>query len=79
MGVQMRNGYLKVIVVVQVRSSYLKIDHGNRVKDTSYLLMRVEYFISILIYLCCDRPNVSPYGMHNIAFLLLTFIQRATI
>jgi len=27
-------GYLKVIVGVQVRSSYLKIDHGSTVKDT---------------------------------------------
>jgi hypothetical protein len=79
MGVQMRTDYLKVIVGVQVRSSYLKIDHGNTDKYTSYLLMQVEYVIPILIYLCCDRPNVSPYGMYNIAFLLLAFIKRATI
>lgn len=77
--VQMKTGYLKMFVGVQVRSSYLKIVHGSRDKDESYWLMRVEYLIQILIYLCCDRPNVSPYGVYNIAFLLLTFIQRATI
>jgi len=71
--------YLKVVVGVQVRSSYLKIDHGSTFKYTNYFLMQVEYFIPILIYLCCDRPNVNPYGMHNIALLLLTFIQRARI
>jgi len=43
MGVQMRTGYLKVIVGVQVRSSYLKIDYGSTDKYTSYLLMQVEY------------------------------------
>jgi hypothetical protein len=75
----MRTGYLKVIVGVQVRSSYLKIDHGSTDMYTSYLLIRVEYLIPILIYLCCDRPNVSPYGMYNIAVLLLSFIKRTTI
>jgi len=39
----MRTGYLKVIVGVQVRSSYLKIDYGSTDKYTSYLLMQVEY------------------------------------
>jgi len=73
-GVQMRTGYLKVIVGIQVRCNYLKIDHGSTDKDISCLLMRVEYLIPILIYLCCDEPNVSPYGMYSIAFLLLTFI-----
>jgi hypothetical protein len=75
----MRTGYLKVIVGVHVRSSYLKIDHGSADKDTSYLLIRVEYLIPILIYLRCYRSSVSPYGMYNIAFLLLTFIKRTTI
>jgi hypothetical protein len=64
----MKTDYLRVIVGVQVRSSYLRIDHGSADKDTSYLLMRVEYLIPILIYLCCDRQNVSPYGTYNIAF-----------
>ena len=59
-----------------MRSSYLKIDRGSTDKDTSYLLMRVEYLIPILLCLCCDRQNVSPYGMCNMAFLLLTFIKE---
>jgi len=43
MGVQMKTGYLKVIVGIHVRSSYLKIDYGSRDKYTSYLLIQVEY------------------------------------
>jgi hypothetical protein len=69
----------KVILELHMKTGYLTNDHESTDKDISSLLIRVAYLIPFLIYLCFDRPNGSPYSMYNIAFLLLTFIKRATI